>query len=715
MGFLPVVAKSFHTEVFGIYGELLMIEPGSKTGQPWLVGDDRTNYLLGLLVVALAAAYGLTFPFLMEQLGNMSRIFSLLYVLLAAWAWGMRWGVLVAVLNILYNIMLFYNLELPLAGWLLGPLTLVGLAALVGRLRDVSRRLLREVDEHRHAEEELADYRDHLQEMVTRRTEELKLANDQLRQEIAERRQAEDNLKASEEKYRLLAENITDNIWIMNLADLRFTYVSPTVKQMQGYTSEEALELQLQDLMDPASIESAMKMLEEELAAEERGADPSRSRTLELEQYRKDGTKFWTEVSIRFVRDAEGRPQAMLGVTRDISERKRFQAQLQQAHKMEAVGILAGGIAHDFNNLLQVINGYAELLLADLEENSPDRRAATFILKSSARAAKLVQQLLLYSRKVPTEYLSMDLNQEVEEVIKTLERTIPRMIDIEIHTRNPIWAIQGDRVQIEQVLLNLCGNAADAMPDGGRLVIETGNVMLDDDFCQRHLGAKPGRHVLLTVSDSGNGMDRETVAHVFEPFFTTKEVGKGTGLGLASVFGIVESHGGVILCYSEVGQGTTFKVYFPACENNLEHPETAKDPAQEPARGNMETILLVDDEQAIRKFASTALQRHGYRVLTASSGEEALEVYAGGAAVDLVVLDLGMPGMGGHKCLRELLRQDSTARVVIASGYSLNAQVKETVQSGAVGFLGKPYRVADLLNTVHRILSENTRGASDTH
>jgi PAS domain S-box-containing protein len=681
-----------------------MSEPGSKTGSVWSIRGQWSTRLLGLLVVAMAVAYGLAFPLLLERFGIMSRVLSLIYILLAAWAWGMRWGVLVALLNVAYAIMLFRGQGQPLPGGPLGPVTSVVLAALVGRLRDISGQLRKELHGHRRVEEELAEYRDHLKDMVARRTGELKQANDQLRQEIAERRQVEENLKASEEKYRLLAETISDNIWIMGLDDLRFTYVSPSVVNMHGFTAEEALKIQLPDLITPASLESALKILEEELAAEAGGADPSRTRTLEMEQYRLDGSTFWTEVSIRFIRDDAGHPQAMLGVTRDISERKRLQAQLQQVHKMEAVGILAGGIAHDFNNLLQIINGFAEFMLTNKTAGSPDHRGLTAILKSSARAARLIQQLLLYSRKAETEYLPLDLSREVEESVKILERALPKMIDIEFHTEKTVWTIRADHMQIEQVLLNLGSNAADAMPDGGRLILETGNVILDEAFCQRHLGAKPGPHVLLTVSDTGQGMDPETVEHVFEPFFTTKDIGKGTGLGLASVFGIVKNHGGYILCYSEAGHGTAFKVYFPACENTPEHPHVEKDLVVVPVRGGEETILVVDDEQDIRDFASQVLQNHGYRVVTASSGEQALEVFAGGAKVDLVILDLGMPGMGGRKCLGELLSLKPSARVIIASGYSINGQAKESMQAGAVGFIGKPYRNSDLLKAVRLAL-----------
>jgi signal transduction histidine kinase/ActR/RegA family two-component response regulator len=404
-------------------------------------------------------------------------------------------------------------------------------------------------------------------------------------------------------------------------------------------------------------------------------------------------------------------------ITSDISEqvrseteREKLQSQLLQAQKMESVGILAGGVAHDFNNLLHMIRGNIELLARNptIEPQGSARLESVFT--SLDRAARLVQQLLLFSRKAEPGKERVDLNQEVREAVRMLERTIPKMVALELHLDPDIWPISGDPVQIEQVLLNMANNSVDAMPEGGRLVIETGNVELDADFVRLHPGASTGPHVLLTVSDTGCGMDAMTRKHVFDPFFTTKEVGQGTGLGLASAYGIVTAYGGYIQCYSESGQGTTFRIYLPAAEGG----ETgAKGPRSVANVPNTEisndqggqTILVVDDELTIRELTQEALEDFGYVVLSAANGEEALNIYQEhGQAIDLVLLDLNMPGMGGHKCLQQLLLLDPSVQVLIASGYSVNGQAGESLKSGAAGFIGKPYQLKELQAAVREAM-----------
>ncbi|MBW1711681.1 MAG: response regulator, partial [Deltaproteobacteria bacterium] len=382
-------------------------------------------------------------------------------------------------------------------------------------------------------------------------------------------------------------------------------------------------------------------------------------------------------------------------------ETARLEAQLRQAQKMEAVGTLASGIAHDFNNVLQAISGYVQLVQAQGEWDRPGRYISE-MERSIQRAADLVQRLLTFSRKVEPALRPLDLNQEIVQWVKMLERAILKMISIELHLADDLKAINADPIQIEQVLMNLAVNAADAMPEGGRLVIETENVILDKEYCHRHMGAKPGQYVLMTVSDTGHGMAKEILEHIFEPFYTTKETGKGTGLGLAMVYGIVKNHAGYTMCHSELGQGTSFKVYLPAVESPdlISAVETTAAPV-----GGTETVLVVDDEKSVRTIAVQMLEMHGYKVLTASSGEDAVEIYGRqGAEIDLVVLDLGMPGMGGYACLKELLRIDPKAKVLVASGYSAHVQTRETLQSGAKGFIGKPYRFNQMLQKIRQVL-----------
>jgi signal transduction histidine kinase/ActR/RegA family two-component response regulator len=412
------------------------------------------------------------------------------------------------------------------------------------------------------------------------------------------------------------------------------------------------------------------------------------------------------EYNCAFARDISDRKQAE-------EERERMQVQLREAQKMEAIGTLAGGIAHDFNNLLQAVQGYAELLLLDRESEEPEHQHLQRIVNAAKRGSALTQQLLTFSRKVESKLKPIDLNRKIFGIKDILLRTIPKMIEINLQLGGDVQAILADPVQIEQILMNLAVNAKDAMTEGGELVIETKNVVLDNEFCLTHSGATPGDYVLLTISDTGQGMDEQTLDHIFEPFFTTKGVGKGTGLGLATVYGIVKSHLGYISCDSKVGEGTTFNIYFPAIAQEevlMEQAETGMVLA-----GGDETILLVDDEDYNRDFGKEILARAGYRVLTAVDGESALEVYLRDyqqlelyhkdqERIALVILDLIMPGIGGRKCLVELLSINSKVKVLIASGYSEVGSMKNPLEYGAKGFIGKPYEIKKMLKVVREVL-----------
>jgi len=409
--------------------------------------------------------------------------------------------------------------------------------------------------------------------------------------------------------------------------------------------------------------------------------------------------------------DSSNNLMGLIHVVRDISERKRaeeerakLELQLVQAQKMEAVGTLAGGIAHDFNNLLQVVLGYSELLLAEKDAADPDYGDLQKILQAGQSGAELVQRLLMFSRKVEPKFIPINLNRQIMLVAKLLRRTIPKMIDIQMDLSRDIRDINADRSQIEQVVVNLAVNARDAIPDGGKIVIGTKNITLDEEYCNSHVGPGPGEYVLLTVSDTGHGMDKATMEHIFEPFFTTKELGRGTGLGLAMVYGITQQHGGFVRCYSEVGLGATFSVYFPAieAETGAEIPRDEETPA-----GGVETILLVDDEDFVREFGARILTRVGYTVLSASNGNEALDlVKSNGKEISLVILDLIMPGMGGKDCLKELVGIDPDLPVLIASGYSVDLEMRETLDANAKGFVGKPFGVKELLRQVRKVLDQ---------
>ncbi|MGO9571019.1 MAG: PAS domain S-box protein [Desulfomonilaceae bacterium] len=417
---------------------------------------------------------------------------------------------------------------------------------------------------------------------------------------------------------------------------------------------------------------------------------------------KKDGRLYHEEATISPVKDSSGKIVNFVGVKRDITEHLELSKQLLQAQKMEAVGTLAGGVAHDFNNVLQVALGYSDLILAD--EDLPQRYRADLqkVHESARRGADLVQRLLIFSRKTDIKPQPINLNYRVKELRKMLERTIPKMIEIQLSLSENLATINADPTQVDQILMNLAVNARDAMPEGGKLLLETHNVVLDEDYARLHLEAESGQYVSLTITDTGTGMDKETLEHIFEPFYTTKGLGEGTGLGLAMVHGIVRQHGGHIRCYSEPGHGATFKIYFPAMVSDEVKEEEA---VRKMPRGGSETILLVDDEELIRDLGARNLTKAGYKVITASDGKEALQVYQERSHdIDLVILDLIMPEMGGKQCLEGLLSLNPSAKVIIASGYSADGPTKDALAAGAKGFVNKPYDIRQVLGVVREVL-----------
>ena len=512
--------------------------------------------------------------------------------------------------------------------------------------------------------------------------------------DITERKQAAEALKESDKQYRTLFEESIDGVYSV-LRDGEITDANQSFLELFGYTREEMIGKDICELyVDPADRRRFQEEIEKKGFVKE----------YEVKWRKKDGTELdcLLTSSVHFGKD--GSIAGYRGILRDLTAHNALQKQLLQAQKMEAVGTLAGGIAHDFNNLLQVVLGYSELALA--EEDMPDQFRGDLerVLLAGRSGADLVQRLLTFSRKTEPKPVDLDLNQRIHQTQKFLQRTIPKMIDIEMILADDLAYIHADPTQVDQVLMNLAVNAREAMPEGGKLVIETANVIIDEDYARSHLEAKPGRYVLLRVSDTGSGMGKETREHIFEPFYTTKGPGEGTGLGLAMVFGIVKQHQGIINCYSEVGHGTTFNIYLPAviAETQSDQPVVTAMP-----QGGTETILLVDDEEFVRDVGKRILERSGYTVLTAANGKEALELYEREREkISLVILDLIMPGLGGKQCLDELLKIDPQVKTLIASGFAANGQTTEALERGARGFVGKPYDVRKMLEAVRDVLDQ---------
>jgi PAS domain S-box-containing protein len=408
--------------------------------------------------------------------------------------------------------------------------------------------------------------------------------------------------------------------------------------------------------------------------------------------------------------DESGKYLGSVHIFRDVTERRTLEEQLRQVQKMEAIGRLAGGVAHDFNNLLTAILGNAALLQGRLPREDTSFEYVTTIERAAWRAAELTRQLLGFSRQTLLWLKPTSLNDSVEEVASLLERTIDPLITLEVRRAPDLWQVEADAGQISQVLMNLCLNARDAMPRGGRLLIETANRTVTGEHVRRHPDGRPGEHVRLRVADTGEGIPPEILPRIFDPFFTTKEPGKGTGLGLAMVFGIVQQHRGWIEVQSELGKGSCFDVYLP----RLRVPKPAEQPVQPSAAawGGRETILLADDNPEVRDLAAHFLKPYGYEVLLAEDGRQALEIYQRERArIHLVILDLTMPRLPGLEALRKLREIDPNVRVLLSSGYS-NRPLGETERDGALGFVGKPYRERDLLNAVRTALDQVRTGHS---
>ena len=380
-------------------------------------------------------------------------------------------------------------------------------------------------------------------------------------------------------------------------------------------------------------------------------------------------------------------------------EQGKLEEQLQQAQKMEPLALLAGGIAHDFNNILQAILGYTQIALLSKTNDDPYYQTFVQIENIIEKGRELTRQFLTFGREIKSKYNPLNLNPIIEDVAKLLGRTMPKMIDTKMSLTEDLKRINANAGQIEQLLMNVSINSIDAMSDSGELSFTTNNITLGCNPPHAYIGAPPGEYVLLTVADTGCGIASKTIDRIFEPFFTTKKEGKGTGLGLSMVYAIVKKHDGFIDCSSQVGKETIFKIYFPVSNNNLKQPETSHRRKKEVKNGSGEKILMVDDDEDILNMCKEMLLRCGYGVTTANNGEEAIYEYRQGPA-DLVILDIGMPKMGGMRCLQELLQLDQNVKVLIVSGYSSEDLINEALELGAKAFLPKPIPLNKLLKAI---------------
>lgn len=524
---------------------------------------------------------------------------------------------------------------------------------------------------------------------------EKKIAVAVVSKDITERRKAEEALRKSEEKYRLLIENSTEAIFIIQAESI--TFANKRFHQMLGYDLQEILNIPFRNLV----LEEDREMVNERQQSSLRGEDSTNNYTFRI--MNKDGSTHWAETnSVAINLDNE---PATLNFMRDITRQKKTEARLLQAKKMESIGTLAGGIAHDFNNLLMGIQGHASLALMLHDSQSPCYEHLKTIEKLVMSGADLTKQLLGFARGGKYEVKTLNVNSLIHRASETIGRT-KKEITIHHNLADNLWLTDVDPGQIDQVLLNLYVNAWQAMPGGGDLYLATSNVTLEEKTFKDY-GGKKGCYVKISVTDTGVGMDEKTKERIFEPFFTTKEMGRGAGLGLASVYGIIKNHNGFINVYSEKGYGSTFNIYLPVSAQKGIKEQNAEQ-KKEILRGS-ETILIVDDESLILNVGKDLLEALGYRVLTAHNGMTAIDIYKQSQEViDLVILDMVMPEMNGGEVFDKLKEINHDIRVLLSSGYSINGQASKIISRGCVGFIQKPFTMREIATQLRKILDNET-------
>lgn len=554
----------------------------------------------------------------------------------------------------------------------------------------------RDVTARRSAEAELRNANDAAERKIEERTKDLRAANRRLHQELRQRQEAEASLRHSMKRYQDVFDHAPIGI-CMTTRDGRILTANRTLEQILGYDEPGAL-ADLNIARDVFESPDVRQVLISQI--DSRGTITE----AEVRWKRRDGSSVWIELSSSSIVESPVGVPSYLSFVHDIDQRKLLEGQLLQAQKMEAIGRLAGGVAHDFNNILTAVNGYAQLVEEDARLDPALRPDLREIRHAADRATDLTRQLLAFSRKQILEIRELDVGVVVAEMEGMVRRLIGEDVDLALEVETDLYS-KIDRVQLEQVILNLCVNARDAMPGGGCLTIEVEKIDLDEEYCRLHDGFEPGAYARLAVTDSGVGMSPEVRARIFEPFYTTKDVQSGTGLGLSTVHGIVQQFEGRIRVYSEVGKGTAFILYLPTVPQPIGESSSVTAAAQEREESGGETILLVEDEAPVRAVSKRMLTAGGYEVITAASGEEALELARDQARrIHLAVTDVVMPGIAGPELAAALLDERPDLKVLYMSGYTEHASLRNGTIEGVVDFIHKPFSAADLRAKVRFVL-----------
>jgi PAS domain S-box-containing protein len=515
-------------------------------------------------------------------------------------------------------------------------------------------------------------------------------------------RLADKALQESEEKYRTIVEGLEEGYFEIDL-DRNLTFFNDPLCKILGYSRNDLTGKNTRTFTSPSTI----RKMDEIYARVQKTADPIR--VTDYDAIGKTGDSIALELTASLRRNSRGAPIGFRGVLRDVSERKAAEAQnrkleiqVRQAQKMESIGTLAGGIAHDFNNILMGIQGNASLMALKTDPGHPNYEKIKNIEAYVENGTELTRQLLGFARRGKYHAIATDVNDVIDKSASMFGRT-KKEIRMQMDLVPDIWTTEVDRGQIEQALLNLYVNAWQAMPRGGDLYLKTENVILDAEFVNnKPYKVEAGDYIKITVTDTGIGIDKETQERIFEPFFTTKEMGRGTGLGLASVYGVIKNHGGYINVYSEIDQGTTFSIYLPASRKKIQKEIEKTVPTVAMGTG---TILLIDDEEMIIKVGEELLRELGYEVLSARSGQEAIELYQQNAdKIDLVIMDMIMPGMGGGETFDRLKRINPDIKVLLSSGYSINGQASKILERGCDGFIQKPFNLIQLSDKIQGII-----------